>query len=300
MLPHCCILILNWNGWEDTAECLRSVHALDYPNHGILVVDNGSTDESETNLRRQFPGLEILQTGENLGFAGGNNVGIRHALSRGAQAVWLLNNDTVVEPKALSALVHVLESDRRIGIVGSKICYFAEPKKIWFAGGFWRKGSGLPTHRGVNEIDHGQYDQVCEVDYATGCSLLIRSEVILQIGPLCEDYFLYWEELDWNIRAARRGWKIVYTPSSLLWHRCSASFKGDSYLTHYYLIRNCLLFYRRHAPLYLPRILYRTVRQQAEYRKAGRPDAARGFRDGFLDFFLFRFGKNRRGIPVAR
>jgi GT2 family glycosyltransferase len=287
------IIILNWNGWQDTIECVESCRKLSYENFRILIVDNGSTDGSEAILRGRFPDIGFIQTDSNLGFAGGNNVGIRYALEQGADYVWLLNNDTIVDPEALTELVRSAGIDAAAGIVGSKIYYYNEPNKIWFAGGMWRQIKSYARHRGVNEEDTGQYDDICEVDYISGCSLMIRSQVVREIGVMPEDYFLYWEEVDWNARAVARGWKILYVPKSVVWHKVSSSIGEDSPLHYRYSIRNALLFFQRHAPLRCIKVLGYVLYDAAKHYSNGKNDLAKAYLAGARDFFLRRFGAIR-------
>jgi len=240
------VIILNWNGWRDTLECLTSCQKIIYPNYRVLVVDNGSTDGSEAVIRERFPDVEMLQTGENLGFAGGCNSGIRYALDRQARYIWLLNNDTVVEPNALQALVSIMEADESIGMTGSKILYHDSPEVIWFAGGIidWQKGD--TGHTGQGETDRGQYDHVREVDYITGCSLMAGRGMIEEVGLMDEQFFLYFEETDWCLRAGKLGYKSVYVPESVIYHKESATTGSRSPLYYYYFVRNRLVFLKMH------------------------------------------------------
>lgn len=244
------IIMLTWNGWRDTVECVESCRKLTYPNFRILVVDNGSSDGSETILRERFPDIKFIQTGTNLGFAGGNNVGIRYALEQGADYVWLLNNDTTVAADALSALVKIAEGNQAAGMVGSKIVYYDNPQRLWFAGAVLdSKKPYRPYHRGLNEMDRGQYDVACETGYVTGCSLLARKEMMNAAGLLDEGLFLYFEDVDWSARAKTAGWKLVYCPGSLVYHKISLSSGGaDSPTIFYYTARNRLLFVKRNFP----------------------------------------------------
>ncbi len=253
-IPLIFILILNWNGWHDTVECLESVQRLSYPNYRIVVIDNGSTDGSVERIKAWAAGelpveskfftydpstkpvrwieydrataeagglpeleaeiealpphsrIAFIQTGANLGYAGGNNVGIRYALARGANYVWLLNNDTVVDKNALTEMVRLAESDEKIGMVGSKILRYDSSEVILDVGG-WLKVSYHIVHKfpGYNEIDRGQWDKVFQPDYLNGASLLVSTLAIRDIGLLDEEYFLYWEETDCCYRARRNG-----------------------------------------------------------------------------------------------
>lgn len=244
------IIILNWNNWQETVDCIESCQKLAYPHFVILIVDNGSTDDSEEILKREFPGIQLIQTGQNLGYSGGNNTGIRHALERGADYVWLLNNDTVVDPHCLAKMVQAAEEDEKIGIVGSKIFYHRPPDTLWYAGGdIDLAAGGLTRHIGQDEKDHGKYDRAGETGYITGCSLLARKEMIASIGPLEEKYFLYFEDADWSLRARQQGWRLFYQPEARLWHKEGAQ-SERSYANHfiYYFIRNRFFFVRRFAP----------------------------------------------------
>ncbi len=285
------IIILNWNRWQDTIECVESCLKLTYTNFRILIVDNGSTDNSESILRERFPSVEFVQTGENLGFAGGNNAGIRRALEQGADYIWLLNNDTVVEPDSLSELMKVAEIGERIGIVGSKVYYYDEPQKIWFAGGIWDKYRSFTSHRGINEVDTGQYDGISTVGFISGCSLLARSLMIKEIGMMKEDYFLYWEDVDWNATAAEQGWKILFAPRSRIRHKVSSSTNDKSRLQSYYFMRSGLLFFQRHAPLRTMPFFLRAMSYAISCYRIGQRAVLHGYLKGTKDYLLRQFGR---------
>jgi GT2 family glycosyltransferase len=244
------IILLNWNGWKDTITCIESCRNLIGHEFRILVIDNGSTDGSEAILRDRFPDMELIQTGKNLGFAGGNNVGIRYALEHGADFVWLLNNDTIVAPNSLSALICVVENDKHVGMVGSKINFYDNPQCLWYAGAVL--DPEMPyrsSHRGIMEEDRGQYEETGETGYITGCSLLARREMIEGVGLLDEKLFLYYEDTDWNARAKQAGWKVIYAPSSVVMHKVSSSIGGaESPRMRYYLARNLLFFIHKNYP----------------------------------------------------
>jgi GT2 family glycosyltransferase len=291
--PFTYIIILNWNGWQDTIECVESCLKLTYPNFRILIVDNGSTDGSESILRERFPSIDLIQSGKNLGFAGGNNAGIRHVLEQGADYIWLLNNDTIVDPSALNELVRVAQSDAEIGIVGSKIYYYDSPNIIWFAGGWLRNWSGTGGNIGQLKEDDEQYNAVTEVDFITGCSLLIKREVVAKIGLMDEHFFLIFEEVDWNQRVKEQGYKILYVPSSKVWHKVSASIGLDSPAVYYYLSRNSLLFTRKHKALYLPTVTFKRLLDIIYLLVHKKFSAARAVFSGIIDFYLCRFGEMR-------
>jgi len=242
MKPQVMIVILNWNGLGDTLECLESLSRLDYPAHTV-VVDNGSTDGSPVVIRGRFPSATIIENDENLGFTGGNNVGLRLALEQGADYALLLNNDTEVAPDFLRLMVEAAEADPKIGIAGPTICYYDQPQVVWSAGGGidWRRGRTWMM--GLNECDAGQF---CggprQVDFVTGCALLVKRAVLEQVGLLDERFFTYYEETEWCVRARRAGFKIVHMPRAKVWHKIPLDARESSPSVHYYMTRNRLLF----------------------------------------------------------
>jgi hypothetical protein len=298
--PTVAILILNWNGWPYTIECLESVQRLTYSNHRMVVLDNGSTDgsmdkikawaagelpveskffsrnpvttplrwieydraaaesggrpEKEAEMESLSPGrpMVLIQTGSNLGFAGGNNVGIRYALKRGADYIWLLNNDTVVDQNALTEMMKPATSDGRIGIVGSKLLSYGKPETIETTGGGriipWL---GVIKHIGAGRRDAGGWDKNIEPDYICGASLLIGATVLEKVGLLDETYFFYAEDADLGERVRRSGFTIKYCPAGKVWHRQGGSLNVTSPKADYLRIKNVLVFFRKYYPYYL-------------------------------------------------
>lgn len=257
--PKVVSIVLNWNGWRDTAECLRSLARLEGVDHEPLVVDNGSTDGSVERLRGEFPGLLVVETGANLGFGGGVNRGIAAAMARGAEFLWLLNNDATVAPDSLAALVATLRERPDAGFACSKILLADRPDVLWYAGGTCDTPTGFVRHVGQGETDRGQHDHVADLEFACGCSLLARRRTVEAIGPMPEDYFLYWEDVAWSAMAAAAGWKIAFAPASRVWHAVGASLAphatSGELLRARYLMRNRILFHRRYRPDRLPRIV---------------------------------------------
>jgi GT2 family glycosyltransferase len=238
------IIVLNWNGLNDTLDCLESLDQLDYQNYKVVVVDNGSVDGSVPVIRQRFPGVTIIENGENLGYAGGNNVGLRYAMAQGADYALLLNNDTVVDPAFLRILVDAAEADPAVGVAGPTIYYHERPDVIWSAGGAidWQRG-GSTRMVGLDERDEGQFGaEPRTVDFVTGCAMLIRRTVMEKAGLLDERFFAYYEETEWCVRVARAGYKILHIPLARMWHKISPSAQADSPLVHYYMTRNRLLF----------------------------------------------------------
>jgi len=222
------IIVLNWNGRDLTLDCLRSLAAVTTPHVRIILVDNASTDGSSDAVRQHYGSrVTLIENAQNLGFAAGNNVGIRRALDDGADFILLLNNDTVVAPDFVDHLHKPMLSSPDIGITAPKI-YYAEPKnQIWFAGGELSMWRGIARHTGIRETDRGQYDQERDIDYATGCAFLVRRAVLEKIGDLDPGYRAYFEDADFCVRARRAGFRIRYIPAAHVWHRISASTGGQ-------------------------------------------------------------------------
>lgn len=248
MNPRVAIIVLTWNQRELTLDCLDSLVDLDYPTDRleVIVVDNNSADGTAQAIRKQFPQVMVLENGENLGFADGNNVGIRHAMSGSAEYVMLLNNDTVVEAKLLQRLIAVAESDERAGIVTPKIYYYDVPERIWCAGASIDLRTSASQRLRADEYDRGQDENVQEVAFASGCAICVKRAVIEQIGLLDSRFFIYYEETDWCMRARAADWRILYVPDARLWHKVSAAMGTASPATEYYMNRNALLFLAKH------------------------------------------------------
>jgi GT2 family glycosyltransferase len=239
------IIVLNWNGLKDTLACLASLTQLDYPNHVLIVVDNGSTDNSVPTLQAAYPQVVLITTGENLGYVGGNNRGLEYARQVGADYALLLNNDTEVSPDFLQLLVEAAEQDSQIGVVGPTIYYFDQPETIWSAGGAinWQQGNTYMI--GLNQVDRGQFGQLPRpVCFVTGCALLIKMAVVEQVGCLDPRFFAYYEETEWCVRVSRAGFKILHVPSAKIWHKICLVAREASPQVHYYMTRNRLLFLR--------------------------------------------------------
>lgn len=216
------IIILNWNGLDDTIECLESLKKITYPNYEVIVVDNASSGNDLEVLRERYGDyILIIANDENYGYPEGNNIGMRYALNKGVEYVLLLNNDTIVDPDFLSELVKVAESDSSAGIMGSKVQYYYHPNTIQAAGGKIRWWLGvIKTYGGM---DMGQYEEIAERDFVYATSALIKREVTEKIGLLDPFFFFGVEEFDYCTRAKRAGFKIIYVPKSKIWHKAGAS-----------------------------------------------------------------------------
>lgn len=261
--PKVVIVILNWNGKSDTLECLDSIQKIDYPNYQTVVVDNGSTDGSVDAIKSQFPDTVILETGANLGYAGGNNVGIKWALEKDAEYVLLLNNDTIANATLISAFIEAAAQAPQ-AILGAKIFYYDRPDVLWFAGGKWKNSSMLFEHVGHGKTDSEEFAHFRQYDYVTGCALFASASAFKQVGLLDEKFFLTYEETDWCYRARNIGFQCVVTPRAKLWHKVSSSFGGaTSPLATYFMFRNKLLWARKHCSGTKQRLLKRKAWHQA-------------------------------------
>lgn len=328
------ILILNFNRWRETVECLESIQQLTYPNYRIVVIDNGSTDGSMEKIKAWaagelftesafftynastkpvkcieydgataeaggLPGLEaeieamppngrivLIETAANLGYAGGNNVGIKYALARGAQYVWLLNNDTVVRGDALTEMTRQMEQGYRNGVVGSKLLYYDRPGIIQAAGGgrfhFW---TGLPRHYGWLDRDEGQWDKPFHPHYVTGASILVRRQCFEDVGLLDESFFMYGEDIDWQMRAKKKGWEMLYCPRSVVYHKENATMGYKGSLAEFYGTRANIRLCRKYAPWTLPSATFvnalRAVRRLANGDWSRASAVLRGIVAGF-------------------
>jgi GT2 family glycosyltransferase len=247
------VVIVNWNGRTLLDACLGSVLSQSPPPKLVYLIDNCSGDGSAEYVRSRWPAVTVIETGANLGFAGGNNVGIRAALAAGADAILLLNNDAQLLPNALDRLAQSLDQGgSNLWAIAPKIRYRGSPQVIWAAGGKFDWWRGVVVDRGWNEHDVGQYDQAQQVDSATACCLLVRSIAFQVVGLLDESFFMYFEDADFAARIAKAGGKIAYEPAAGVLHDVFGSSGGvrnrPSPLALYYSTRNRVQFIRRHAP----------------------------------------------------
>ncbi len=250
--PNVISVILNTNRRMDTLDCLESLQLTAYPNHQAIVLDNGSADGSVHSIRAAFPQTQIIELAENHGYAGNNNIGIAAALVRGADWVFVLNEDTIVAPDCIAKLVEVGESDERIGIVGPMVYHYNEPQMIQSAGGMlgrhWES-----VHLAQNQWDHGQFASPHPVDWISGCAILVRRAVIEQVGVLDDRFFYYWEETEWCLRSAKARWRIVHVPDAKLWHKgVQRDYRPKPSVT-YYSTRNHLLLLSKHQAPFVVR-----------------------------------------------
>jgi len=237
------IIILNWNGKEDTLECLTSVAKINYSTYELIVVDNGSTDNSVKAIRSQFPNVHIIETKENLGFAEGNNVGIRHALSSGSDFILLLNNDTWVDKNFLDHLVTEAKITNNAFIYGPTIFYADKKNTIWFSGAKWNTDKLAFDFPLQNHLKHELPSKPFETDYICGAAMFFHRSIAEKIGLLDKRFFLVWEESDWCFQARKEGYKSLIVPNAQIWHKIGVSFGSESSpLRLFFSARNRLLW----------------------------------------------------------
>ena len=295
------VSIIDFNGRENTLDCLDSIKIINKKGFevSIVLVDNFPS-KTLVIPQKYFEALDLklIKTKENLGFTGGHNAGIKYALSKNADYVLVLNNDVVVAPNLISQLLGVLDKNDNYAIASPKI-YFAKGfeyhkerynkletgRVLWYAGGQMDWANVIAKHRGVDEVDKGQYQKTEETDFATGACLLVKKEVLERVGFFDDKYFLYYEDSDFSQRIRKAGYKIIYVPDAVVWHRNAASAGGSgSSLQDYYISRNRLLFGLRYASLRSKAAL---VKESIRLLIMGRKWQKKGIRD----FYLRKFGK---------
>jgi GT2 family glycosyltransferase len=244
-------VVLTWNGREDTLACLASLERANGRPDATIVVDNGSSDGTAEAVRERFPQVELVRSEENLGFAGGMNLGIRRALEGGADQVLTLNNDMEVEPGFLEPLVGALASDRGTAAACAQVLFADEPARIWYAGAAYHPRRGYQgRHTGYGDPPLPASHQPYATGRACAGAMLAPRTVLERVGLFDEPLFAYSEDVDWSLRARAAGLRVVVVPASVIRHRVSASTGGESSpATLYYNLRNSLTVAERHAPL---------------------------------------------------
>lgn len=298
---HVSILLINYNAQEDTIDCLKSLEKIKTPGfkHNIIIIDNASKEAFELPKSLQNSHTQVVRSNTNKGFTGGNNMGIYYAVEKySSDYVLLLNNDTTVDEDFLKELIKTAESDPRIGMAVSKI-FFSKGREyhtdsyskselgnvLWYAGGSIDWNHLATFHRGVDEVDRGQFDSQTQSDFATGCSVLVKREILEKIGTFDKRFFLYLEDVDWSVRVTKGGYKIAFCPKSVVYHKNAGSTGGSGSKTQdYYLTRNKLLFAFKHGTwkdIFIAlRIAVSTVINGTSAQ-----------RQGVLHFFTMQFGK---------
>lgn len=251
MKPLVAIILVNYNGYEDTIECIKSLQKISYDNYRIIVVNNGSTIKaSKDQLIFLKEHTDYIDYPDNVGFSGGNNIGMRYAEQKFSPKYFLLlNNDTVVKEDFLDILVENAELRSGAGIVCGKIYFYSEPDRIWFAGAKTDFNTCNHSHYKCTyrEVDRDFSDRVEEIDFATGCLWLLSVNAVKKIGYMDEDFFLYCEDDEYCLRMIANGFKILYCNRAIIYHKISASTGNKSFLQQYYIARNHLYIIKRYA-----------------------------------------------------
>lgn len=291
-MPSIYIILVNYNQYGDTINCIKSLEETAYKNFKIIVIDNKSENDSIKFLEKACKKHTLINLSKNLGFAGGNNVGIKYALKKDAQYILLLNNDTIVNIDFIKPMLETFDKHSDCGIVGNKIMYYNPKNMIWFAGGKidWRKFIGY--HFGIGEIDKGQYDKEGKIDFMTGCCMLIKREVFEKVGLLPEEYFMYFEDLDFCVNVQNFGFKIYYNPKSVIYHKVGNSGGGEqSVFSIKWGTRNRLLFANKYKNkvkkikfIYSMLFFYSTrIIKYIGYYISGEKDKAKAVVDGIIE-----------------
>ena len=298
MLPRVTIILLNWNEYQDTIECVVSLKDMEYDNYEILIVDNGSTNNSVEILQEKFPEITLIKSKENLGFCEGNNVGIRHALEDNSDYVFVLNNDTVVDRCVLKSLVKVAESNNDMCIYAPKIYFYDKPTVINSCGTAldWLK---LRPYIGeCGQEDNGQFAEIVEKDIFPGAALFMKKDVIEKVGMFESGLFIFHEDTDLCLRSKKAGCKNLLVPQAIVYHKTQMSMGKHHFLTNYYSTRNFLYVTRKHASLLNQFLVYlgtcmfgvkyfmKYILGNSEEKKI-----ARGYFEGIRDFYSGKMGK---------
>jgi GT2 family glycosyltransferase len=251
------IIIVHLHGFDLTNGCLCSLAASGCTGFDVVLVDNGSSDGSAAQLKARHPYIMLLRSPHNAGFTGGNNLGMQYALKEGYELVLLLNNDTFVSPGFLAPLLRYLDQNRNVAAVQPKIFFHHDHNKLWSAGSFFNKALGFTYTRGLNKQDQPAYDTPVQVDWISGCALLVRSAVLRQTGLFADNMFLYFEDADLSFRIRQAGYKLAFVPASVIYHIAGASGKKEGQkntvqpFVYYYNLRNRIWFLKRYSAWYL-------------------------------------------------
>ncbi len=224
-LPVICIILLNWNGVDDTLECLASLRKVGYPRLRILLVDNGSTDDSVQRVRETYSEIEILALEENLLFAGGNNAGLAHLDDQDIDYIVFLNNDTVVDPDFLQPLLKRFGSEKKAGMVAPRILYHGSTK-VWYDGGGVNLWTGRVAHRDIRKELSDLSTQAHATGYITGCCLMMPRALASELGGFDEAFSMYAEDVDLSLRISKEGYELWVEPDSIVYHKVSSSLGG--------------------------------------------------------------------------
>jgi len=296
--PKLAIVLINYLQDDLTLDCIKSIKNSDYDNIEIILINQISTKDSENKFKSEFPELTFISTEKNIGFASACNLGIRKALEDKAEIICLLNNDTIVLPDTFSNLIKKFGLSEDVGVVGPKIMYNDNKEKIWFGGGKLLLNKGAKTvHLDMNKSENEGNNQIKEVDFITGCALMVKRKGFETVGLLDEKYFAYFEEVDFCYRVKKAGYKILYVPQSKLYHKVSSTtHKYFSGLINYYKFRNRLYFLKKHLPfgqflLLLPIVFYYSLKEIFISITKGRFKDVISIPLGMIHFIIGRSGE---------
>jgi GT2 family glycosyltransferase len=246
MIDDVIVIVVNWNREADTIECIQSVLKSDYPVLKVLLIDNGSKENIYHNIKEKFPQIETIRLSKNLGFAKAYNIGFEYSLRNFYKYIFILNDDTVIHPSAISELIKSASD-----IAVPKILFYDNPNLIWSAGAEWKMIPPRIVMRGYKKHDINKYNLSRNLKYATACAMLIHRDVIEKVGGFDEDYINYFEDYDFTCRASRLGFKINYVPQAIVYHKVSLTLGENSSAKWFFLGRNSMMFFRKNRfPLY--------------------------------------------------
>lgn len=298
-IPKVSIVILNWNGKQDTVECVESLKKVHYPKYDIILVDNGSFDGSADFLEKQYPYITIIKNKENLGFTGGNNVGIQKALDTGAEYILLLNNDTTVDQNLITGCLVPFLNNQEMGIVGPKVVYYSNPNNVWCAGCYYNRFLGRGVMYGTFSKKK-DFEKEAIVDWISFCVVMVKREVFESIGLLDNDFFSSYEDLDFCLRAKKAGYISAYTPKTIVKHKIAQDWGGlDNPLYIYYQVRNALLCMKKNRSFFGFMVFFNTYLLISMPRRAIRlffQEKKNRIRYMYMALYDFLKGRYQKGI----
>ncbi|BBB91613.1 MAG TPA: glycosyltransferase family 2 protein [Methylomusa anaerophila] len=296
------IILVNYKSCHDTLECLTSLYQLNDRQFKVIVIDNASDDGSVERISEAFPQVTIMANFDNLGFAAGNRIGIEKALQEGAAHIWLLNNDTVVQPDSLELLRHYA-NQYEVALLSGKIYKYGTDREIWFCGADinWRKGK--PFHIHMHEKDKQMLSEPYTSLWLSGCCMFAKAKVFFQY-PMDERYFLYFEDVDYCMRLNRKGIPLLVVPQAVIWHKKSASVSNNAHIQAYYSVRNNLYFMEKYAKIkykirYYPYFIIRSLLFSIRHlvrgfikRNSSLVRLGNAYWQGVVDYFMRKQGKS--------
>jgi GT2 family glycosyltransferase len=293
------IILVNWNSFDLTNDCISSLNEISYNSYNIIVIDNGSADGSGDKIKEKHPNIILLKSDTNLGFTGGNNIGLQYSLDNGYEYSILLNNDTFVEKGFLNQLVHFMDQHPECGIIQPRIFFHTNRKLLWNGGSYYSKTFGWTYTKGYSKQSGPQYEYIKEVDWVTGCAFLTRNNILEKTGLLASNLFIYYEDVDLSFRIKKLGYILIYYPDSVIYHIAGMANKNktkgkEGYLNpfvHYLSHRNQIWIIKQYTPWYciptviifrlfytFTTIVYFVLRRR--FRKLG--TVIRGVKDGII------------------